>query len=72
MKVVSVVGNRPQFIKAAPLSRALAEVCDHVLVHTGQHYDDAMSNAALPEHIRLAHDGLQLTFDIAPNAELQP
>ena len=43
MKVVSVVGNRPQFIKAAPLARALAPVCDHVLVHTGQHYDEELS-----------------------------
>ena len=57
MKVVSVVGNRPQFIKAAPLSRALAEVCDHVLVHTGQHYDEDLSQVffeelgmALPDH----------------------
>ena len=43
MKVVSIVGNRPQFIKAVPLARALAEVADHVLVHTGQHYDDELS-----------------------------
>jgi UDP-N-acetylglucosamine 2-epimerase len=43
VKVVSVVGNRPQFIKAAPLSRALAELCDHVLVHTGQHSDEDLS-----------------------------
>ena len=43
MKVVSVVGNRPQFIKAAPLARALAPLCDHVLVHTGQHYDEELS-----------------------------
>ena len=43
MKVVSVVGNRPQFIKAAPLARALGRIGDHVLVHTGQHYDDELS-----------------------------
>ncbi len=44
MKVLSVVGNRPQFIKSAPLSVALRETgIDHVVVHTGQHYDDAMS-----------------------------
>ncbi|HEX6606548.1 MAG TPA: UDP-N-acetylglucosamine 2-epimerase (non-hydrolyzing), partial [Chloroflexia bacterium] len=45
MKIVTVVGARPQFIKAAPLSRALrAEPgVQEVLVHTGQHYDDAMS-----------------------------
>jgi UDP-N-acetylglucosamine 2-epimerase len=44
VKVVSVVGNRPQFIKAAPLVRALDPVCDHVLVHTGQHYDAELSD----------------------------
>jgi UDP-N-acetylglucosamine 2-epimerase len=49
VKVVSVVGNRPQFIKAAPLSRALAEVCDHVLVHTGQHYDEELSQVFFEE-----------------------
>jgi UDP-N-acetylglucosamine 2-epimerase len=49
MKVVSVVGNRPQFIKAAPLSRALAPVCDHVLVHTGQHYDEELSQVFFEE-----------------------
>jgi len=43
VKVVSVVGNRPQFIKAAPLARGLAPLCDHVLVHTGQHYDEELS-----------------------------
>lgn len=44
MKVVSVIGARPQFIKAAPVSRALRAVGHtEVLVHTGQHYDDEMS-----------------------------
>lgn len=46
MKVLTVVGARPQFIKAAPVRRAL-EAAGHVevLVHTGQHYDDGMSAA---------------------------
>jgi len=44
MKVVSVVGARPQFIKAAPVGKALrAAGHTEVLVHTGQHYDDDMS-----------------------------
>ena len=49
MKVVSVVGNRPQFIKAAPVARALTGLCDHVLVHTGQHYDDELSQVFFEE-----------------------
>jgi len=44
MRIVSVVGARPQFIKAAPVQRAL-EACQHdvMQIHTGQHYDDNMS-----------------------------
>ncbi|MFM9889663.1 MAG: non-hydrolyzing UDP-N-acetylglucosamine 2-epimerase [Rickettsiales bacterium] len=42
--VLSVVGARPQFIKAAPVSRALAVAgITEIMVHTGQHFDDAMS-----------------------------
>jgi len=44
MKIVTVVGARPQFIKAAPASRALHAVgIEEVVVHTGQHYDPSMS-----------------------------
>lgn len=44
MKVVTIVGARPQFIKAAAVSRALARSgIDECLVHTGQHYDADMS-----------------------------
>jgi len=49
VKVVSIVGNRPQFIKAAPVARALEGVCDHVLVHTGQHYDADLSQIFFEE-----------------------
>jgi UDP-GlcNAc3NAcA epimerase len=46
MKIVTVVGARPQFIKAAVVSRALSALTGlkEVLVHTGQHYDRAMSD----------------------------
>ena len=49
MKIVSVIGARPQFIKAAVLSRALRERHEEYLVHTGQHYDDNMSSVFFEE-----------------------
>src|SRR3954469_2340941 len=47
--VLTVVGNRPQFVKAAAVSSRLREVGEEVLVHTGQHYDDALSRVFFDE-----------------------
>ena len=51
MKIVTIVGARPQFIKAAVVSRALRETCkfDEVMIHTGQHYDENMSEVFFNE-----------------------
>ena len=45
LRVLTVVGARPQFIKAAPVSRAIAarDGIKEILVHTGQHFDPGMS-----------------------------
>ena len=46
LQIATVLGARPQFVKAAVVTRALAEQgVDEVLVHTGQHYDWEMSQA---------------------------
>jgi UDP-N-acetylglucosamine 2-epimerase (non-hydrolysing) len=45
VKVLSVVGARPQFVKLAPVAAAFGEAgIDHVILHTGQHYDERMSD----------------------------
>jgi UDP-GlcNAc3NAcA epimerase len=50
MRVFSVVGNRPQFIKSAPLSLALREAAvEEVVLHTGQHYDAELSQIFFDE-----------------------
>ena len=49
MRVLTVIGNRPQFVKAAAVSRLLRRSSDEVLVHTGQHYDDALSRVFFEE-----------------------
>ena len=49
MRVLTVIGNRPQFVKAAAVSFRLRELADEVLVHTGQHYDDDLSKVFFDE-----------------------
>jgi UDP-N-acetylglucosamine 2-epimerase len=43
VRIATIVGNRPQFVKAAAVSRRLREAHEELLVHTGQHYDDDLS-----------------------------
>ncbi len=49
MKIVTVVGARPQFVKASVVSAALKPICTEVIVHTGQHYDHNMSDVFFEE-----------------------
>jgi UDP-N-acetylglucosamine 2-epimerase (non-hydrolysing)/UDP-GlcNAc3NAcA epimerase len=49
MKILTVVGARPQFIKAAAVSRVLRRDNEEILVHTGQHYDENMSGIFFEE-----------------------
>src|SRR3954465_12813251 len=44
MRILSVVGARPQFVKLAPIARAMSGRAEHVIVHTGQHYDELLSD----------------------------
>jgi UDP-GlcNAc3NAcA epimerase len=49
VRIVSLVGNRPQFVKAAPLCTALRAFGDEVLVHSGQHYDPELADLFFDE-----------------------
>jgi len=49
MKIATVVGARPQFIKLAPVSQKIRQKCNEILIHTGQHYDYEMSKVFFNE-----------------------
>ena len=59
MRILTVVGNRPQFIKAAAVSGPLRECHEELLVHTGQHHDDTLSRVFF-EQLGLARPDREL------------
>jgi UDP-N-acetylglucosamine 2-epimerase len=72
MRVLSVVGNRPQFIKSAPLSVALrGRGIEEVLLHTGQHYDRGLS-AVFFEELALPEPKYQLDLHTADVDAMRP
>ena len=64
MKVVTIVGARPQFVKAAALSRAFQEIggIEEVIVHTGQHFDKNMSDVFF-EEMQIPHPQYNLAIN---------
>ncbi len=72
MKVLSVVGNRPQFIMSAPLSAALmANGVEEIVVHTGQHYDRALSEVFF-EELGIPEPRHRLDLHTADPASMEP
>jgi UDP-N-acetylglucosamine 2-epimerase len=72
VRVVTVVGNRPQFIKSAPLSAALrATGIEEVIVHTGQHYDRELSGVFFSE-LGLGEPRYRLGLETADPEAMRP
>jgi UDP-GlcNAc3NAcA epimerase len=72
MRVLSVVGNRPQFIKSGPLSVALRDAgIDEVVVHTGQHWDGDMS-AVFFDELGLPEPTYRLDLRTSDPAAMEP
>ncbi len=72
MKVLSVVGNRPQFIKSGPVSTALAAAgIDEVVLHTGQHWDPELSQVFFDE-LGLPEPAYRLDLHTADPEAMRP
>jgi UDP-N-acetylglucosamine 2-epimerase (non-hydrolysing)/UDP-GlcNAc3NAcA epimerase len=76
---VTVVGNRPQFVKAAAVSSRLREVHEELIVHTGQHHDDELSRVFFdelgvpaPDHQLNAASGTNTAQTARILSELEP
>ena len=79
MKVLTVVGNRPQFVKAAAVSRHLRRHATETLVHSGQHYDEALSAVFFeelplpqPDHMLGVGSGSHAVQTAAAMTRLEP
>lgn len=68
MKVITVIGNRPQFVKAAAVSRRLRDAHEEILVHTGQHYDDELSTVFI-EELKIPRPELELGLGGGTNTD---
>lgn len=75
MKIISVVGARPNFMKISPFIKAIhdynsrnGQQLDHLLVHTGQHYDDRMSKAFF-EQLEIPEADINLGIGSGTHAE---
>ncbi|MCX6135041.1 MAG: UDP-N-acetylglucosamine 2-epimerase (non-hydrolyzing) [Ignavibacteriales bacterium] len=69
--IISIVGARPNFMKVAPLHKAFQQYSDsvrHLIVHTGQHYDDAMSKVFFDD-LELPHPDFYLGVGSGTHAE---
>ena len=72
MKVFSVVGNRPQFVKAAALSLALLDAeIEEVVLHTGQHWFHVMSQVFF-DQLGIAEPRYRLDLHTSDASEMQP
>ncbi len=67
-RIVSIIGSRPEIVQAAPLSLAFANSVEEILVHTGQHYDPALSDLQIAD-LKLPLPAHNLGVGSLPNAE---
>jgi UDP-GlcNAc3NAcA epimerase len=79
MRIVTVIGNRPQFVKAAAVSLPLRRAHEELLIHTGQHYDDELSRiffdelgVPAPDRQLAIHDGTNTSQTARMLAALDP
>ena len=68
IRITTIIGNRPQFVKAAAVSRRLRERHSETLIHTGQHYDDEMSRVFF-EELEVPAPDVQLGIGTGTNTE---